>query len=127
MVRNVGYYPKTLGAVVIAAIDKGPIPGGGHQNITFDNNQIENANCVNLLITSVNKAAVTNNQFVNPQQHAIETEGAQWGAKADSLVCISETSDIVLRGNSAKHLGDANRSLLQVTPSVRGLQSDWVA
>jgi nitrous oxidase accessory protein NosD len=125
IVRNLPDNPRSSGAIIVGAATDRYTPGYGHKHIVLENNQIQNVNVVNLLITSAEDVAVRNNRFVNAQQVASSPRGAALGEDAGALVYITEAKDVRIEGNTVSGLGPANRSLVKTTPTATQIQSDW--
>jgi hypothetical protein len=113
-IRNVATAPGQLGAVVVAAIDKGPVAACGHQHIEIEDNQFENINGVNLLVTSACSITVRNNRFLRAQREAVQAGGAAWGEDPEALVFVTETQGFKFEGNQTSALGPFFRTLLHV-------------
>jgi hypothetical protein len=123
-IRNVASAPGQLGGVVLAALDKKPIPACGHRSIIIENNRFENINGVNLLITSACNVIVRNNQFKHPQQKAVQAGGAEWGEDPEALVFVTETQGLKFKDNQTLSPGPFFRTLLH-GPSRNLVWSGW--
>jgi polygalacturonase len=121
-VRNVAYWQRQWAGIIISALDKEPVPPGGHRNITVEDNTLESINGNNLFISSAQGVVVRRNRFVNAQRETVAVSGAQWGADPGSLIFVTQAEDVRFEGNTASGLGPAHKSLIQITPtaSVKG-------
>ena len=124
-IRNLPDNPKSYGAVAVAAVTDRPVPGAGHQHIAIENNQIENCNSVNLLITSAQDVLVSNNHFVNAQRVKVAVAGSNWGEDSSALVYVTESNNVRLMGNTSPGIGPANKHLIKSTTTATQIQSDW--
>ncbi|HVN04243.1 MAG TPA: right-handed parallel beta-helix repeat-containing protein [Bryobacteraceae bacterium] len=125
VIRNLPDNPRSFGAIAIAAITSRPVPGAGHQHITFENNQIDGSNSVNLLITSAEDVSVSSNRFGNAQRAKVAVAGSNWGEDPTALVYITESKNIRFASNTAPGLGAANEHLIETTATATQIQSDW--
>jgi hypothetical protein len=124
-IRNVAYWQRQWAGVVVAAIDKDPVPPGGHRNIVLEGNTIENVNGTNLFISSASGVIVRNNRFVNAQQEEVAVAGAHWGVDAGSLIFVTQADGVVFEGNTVIGRGRSGKALVQSTATavVRGAET----
>lgn len=113
-IRNVGRAPDQLGGVVVGAFNPAPVSGCGHQNITIENNQFEEINGVNLLITSACSITVRNNRFLRTQRESVHAAGEEWGEDPGDVIYAAETKMISFIGNRVSEPGRFFRTLLYV-------------
>lgn len=107
------------GAITICAEGDGkkPGPAGGHRDIVIEGNRVENANGVNLMITSASDLAVLNNTFVNP--HPVKGgSGGSYGVDPTAVIWITESSDITLKGNKVENPGPHSGKMVVTTESA---------
>ena len=108
VIRRVARAPGQLGAVVVAAIDKAPVPGCGHRNILLENNRFEDLGGVNLFISSACDVTVKNNTFLSPQLTSASIPLFEWWRPVRaSLIFMTEVRKIrfesnVVSGNLSK-------------------------
>ena len=103
---------------MVAAIDKDPVPPGGHRNIVLEGNTIENVNGTNLFISSASGVTVRNNRFVNAQQEEVPVGGARWGVDAGSLIFVTQADGVVFAGNTVVGRGRSGKALIQATATA---------
>ena len=125
VVRNLPDNPRSYGAIAVAAVTDGPVPGCGHQHIILEDNRIENINGVNLLVTSAEDVTIRNNRLINAQRGASPSAGAKWGEDSGALLYITEANGVHIQGNTVLGVGPANQRLIESTSTATGIQSDW--
>lgn len=88
------------GAITVCSEGNGrrPGPAGGHRNIRIEENRIEGAPGVQVLVTSAKDVRVRGNVFVNPAPSA-EGNGAVYGVDAMKTVWWTESENVVVEGN----------------------------
>ena len=116
-IRNVAGAQDSLGGMVVAALDKTPVPACGHRGIAIESNRFENINGVNLLITSACDVTVENNHFIGAQQKVPpEAGGAWWGEDPEAIIFITKSQRVRLKGNRASETGPFNRTFSLIVP-----------
>ncbi len=118
-IRNVAYWDRPWAAMIIAAIDRKPVSGRGHQGIVIDGNTFDAVNGTNLFISSANGVTVRNNRFIKPQQKKITPGNPDWGVDAGSLIYVTEADNVDMDNNVIVGRGSVTRQLLQATPTSR--------
>jgi hypothetical protein len=117
-VRNVAYWQRQWAGIVIAAVDKQPVPPGGHRNILLEGNTIEGVDGTNLFISSADGVVVRKNRFVDPQQHRVVIGAAGWGADPGALIFVTQADNVTFEDNRVIGRGANTTTLIQTTPTA---------
>jgi hypothetical protein len=125
LVKNVAYWQRPWAGFILAALDKDPVPPGGHQNIVVEGNTFESINGVNMFLSSATGVVVRNNRFLNPQRDDVPINGKQWGVDSGSLIFVTQAEDVTFEGNTVSGLGPVTKTFIQTTETahVKGVQT----
>jgi hypothetical protein len=125
--RKIGLLRHPGALTIFGYLTSGYVPQpGGHRDFTIENNLFEDNDGVNLLITSLQNAAIRNNRFVRPMCHP-DTLGAEKKVATDSLVWMTECSGVAFAGNAVTQPGPEMKHVVTETTTAQatGLETGF--
>jgi hypothetical protein len=137
VVRRPLYFASSPGRLCAAGISVGaeglveghdgklaqaPAPAGSQRRIRIIGNTVEDCTGPALMIASAEAVVVEGNRFIQPNQRAGFTTGANYGVRGDCAVWLDECRDVRFAGNTVSAQGPGGNTLVGRSSTAMDIQ-----